>query len=403
MNWKRGMTIGALFVLSGFTLYAQQAGAARCSVPFGPLQKAMQAVCKPAPPGTQRLLSNDLPPDDDGASYVSFDVPGAANGTFTAGINDWATVTGYYVDAEQNYHGFVRDWVGHITSFDVPGDGGGTAATAINDAGTVTGNWCTDLTFTVCPGFVRDLEGNITSFDAPGDAGGTYPFAINPESTIVGEYFDASGLIHGFLRTRDGAITEFDAVSGAVWTWPSSINPDGTTAGAYQDADHQWHGFMRSRNGSITTFDVPGGMRTGEGAFYGGPPTGINPQSAIAGAYFQPIPTDPGGGTYQGFLRTRDGSFDTFYAADYLPCCVWTFPTAVAADETIAGYLNDGYDINRGFVRTLDGNVTVFDAPGAGTGNLQGTVVVGMNESGVIAGFYIDNSGLSHGFLRIPH
>lgn len=46
--------------------------------------------------------------------------------------------------------------------------------------------------------------------------------------------------------------------------------------------------------------------------------------------------------------------------------------------------------------------MTQFDAPGAGTGFYQGTVVVGMTPGGVTAGFYADNIGLNHGFLRIP-
>src|ERR1039458_341585 len=44
---------------------------------------------------------------------------------------------------------------------------------------------------------------------------------------------------------------------------------------------------------------------------------------------------------------------------------------------------------------------TTFDVPGAGTGNLQGTFAGNMSMSGeVIAGSYVDATGMNHGFLR---
>jgi len=46
---------------------------------------------------------------------------------------------------------------------------------------------------------------------------------------------------------------------------------------------------------------------------------------------------------------------------------------------------------------------TSFDAPGAGTGPGQGTFPVAINSEGVIAGYYFDNSYVSHGFLRQPN
>ena len=43
---------------------------------------------------------------------------------------------------------------------------------------------------------------------------------------------------------------------------------------------------------------------------------------------------------------------------------------------------------------------TSFDAPGAGSGIGQGTFPVAINSEGVIAGYYIDSSFVSHGFVR---
>ena len=371
----------------------------QCSGQPGRLPRGVAGPCKPVLPGPQQL-SNELPRHDDGATYVSFDVSGALY-LYPYSINDAGAITGTYIDAAFKEHGFLRDPHGNIVNIDVPG-AVSTFASAINDAGTVTGSWCPDTTYTHCPGFLRDVRGNITSFDAPGDYYGTAPNAISPDRSVTGNYLDVNNLNHGFVRSRDGSITEFDP-PGSSYTWPSAIGADGTIAGAYTDASYNYHGFLRSRYGNISTFDVPGGMNTGTGGFYAFTTISSNPEGAVAGSYFQPIPGNPSGGNYQGFLRHPDGSFDTFYAADYPPCCIWTFPTGITPDATIAGYENDGYGVNHGFVRTRDGNITLFDAPGAATGYFQRTVPFSINAGRVITGFYVDSTGAWHAFVRIPH
>jgi uncharacterized membrane protein len=41
-----------------------------------------------------------------------------------------------------------------------------------------------------------------------------------------------------------------------------------------------------------------------------------------------------------------------------------------------------------------------FDAPGAGSGDEQGTVSAALNQSGVVTGHYVDSARATHGFLR---
>jgi len=49
------------------------------------------------------------PPPTAAGTFVTFDVPGAVNGTFPAAINDFGVVVGYYGDkAGSGSHGFVR-------------------------------------------------------------------------------------------------------------------------------------------------------------------------------------------------------------------------------------------------------------------------------------------------------
>src|SRR5436190_23901667 len=46
--------------------------------------------------------------------------------------------------------------------------------------------------------------------------------------------------------------------------------------------------------------------------------------------------------------------------------------------------------------------ITTFDAPGAGTGPGQGTLPLGINQAGTIAGPDERPGGASHGFVRTP-
>jgi hypothetical protein len=51
-------------------------------------------------------------------------------------------------------------------------------------------------------------------------------------------------------------------------------------------------------------------------------------------------------------------------------------------------------------LRAPDGTITTFDVPGAGTGQFQGTLPLGINQTGTIEGDYIDSSDVNHGFVR---
>ena len=56
-----------------------------------------------------------------------------------------------------------------------------------------------------------------------------------------------------------------------------------------------------------------------------------------------------------------------------------------------------------GFLRTPDGKIISFDAPGLGYGLDQGTVALSINDLGVIAGQYQDSNYVCHGFVRYPN
>jgi hypothetical protein len=352
------------------------------------------------------------------ATFVTFDVPAAGAGSFQgtspSSINVGGVITGSYIDASSLAHGFLRSPQGFINTFDAPGAVAGmigTFPTSINPQGAITGTYY-DIDF-VGHGFLRSANGAITTFDAPGAVAamiGTFPASINPQGAITGYYYDINFVSHGFLRAKDGTITSFDSPGAGTTTFPQGttpegLNPAGVIAGIDIDSSNFGSGFLRDRNGSFTTFDAPGPISfffPFAPVFFSIPDFSINPAGITAGSYFQTISGNPFGGNYNVFVRAADGALTTFSAADYPPCCIWSYPTAMSPAGTIAGVFNDGSDINHGFVRNADGTLTTFDVPGAGTGSFQGTVPLGIAASDITMGFYTDTNNVNHGFLRIP-
>ncbi len=55
------------------------------------------------------------------------------------------------------------------------------------------------------------------------------------------------------------------------------------------------------------------------------------------------------------------------------------------------------------FCAISKGNITTFDATGAGTSSGQGTFVTGVSQTGYLGGIMIDSSNGDHGFVRAPN
>jgi hypothetical protein len=342
-------------------------------------------------------------------TFVTFDAPGAGmeafSGTFPFAIDPAGAITGTSCSALFTCQGFLRAPDGTFTTFDTTA----TYPSGINPEGAIAGSGSAG-------GFLRIPDGTVTTFNAP-DGGflfGFSPvFSINPSGTITGPWADPNFVIHGFLRASDGTITTFDAPGAGTSFFqalPFGINPNGTVAGCYIDANGVGHGFVRARDGTLTTFDPPNSTNLSCFAFSFGffivpdPVGGINPAGSITGSYFEPISGNPFGGNYRGFLRAKDGSFTTFDAvpSPSSPCCTWTNGIAINPAGEIAGFDNDYISVNHGFVRGKDGTVTILDAPGAGTGFIQGTLALSINPAGQVAGFYSDANSVYHGFVWIP-
>lgn len=213
----------------------------------------------------------------DGAIVLLY-VPGDAVTTVASGINDTGQITGFYIDGNNSYHGFLRDAGGGYTNFDEPnavieGFNEGTFARTINGSGTVAGEYSDSGG--AYHGFTRDDAGNYISFDTPGAGScyecGTEPTAMNSSGQIAGTYIDNSYKSHGFFRDAAGNITQFD-VPGALDTYATSIGDNGEILGAWQSG-FGWFAYIRDATGNITALNS---------ALF---PTGINSAGTITGLY----------------------------------------------------------------------------------------------------------------------
>jgi hypothetical protein len=286
-------------------------------------------------------------------TYASFG-PAAAPITVPVGITSEGTIAGYYIGADDLVHSFVRARDGALTLFDPPGATCGLAtsntcssAAAINQYGVITGYW--QDASNALHGYLRARDGAFITFDPPGSVLSN-PAAINVEGAVTGSYFDAISFTnHGFLRTPYGTYVSFDAPGSASYTVPVGIAPEGAIVGNYEDASGAWHGFLRASDGALTSFDPPGSTYT--------QPNGINAAGAITGFYLDTS------GAYHGFLRAVDGAITSFDApgVNY-----GTFATAVNVEGAITGYyiLSD-FSAQHGFLRDRNGSVSTFDFPGS--------------------------------------
>jgi hypothetical protein len=109
----------------------------------------------------------------------------------------------------------------------------------------------------------------------------------------------------------------------------------------------------------------------------------INDSGAITGHYLD------GGG----YLRTPDGTITSFHAPGDAE---GTYGVSINVDDAIAGgYLDESF-VSHGFVRSADGVLTTFDAPGAGGGTSPACITA----LGVVVGWYDDSANAEHGFMR---
>lgn len=263
----------------------------------------------------------------------TFDAPGAnpyVGCTCPEAINDLGEVVGFYVDSGSVYHGFLRTPDGTITPIDVTqgtgtmppagtGPGQGTFinyANSINNAGEIVGYY--HDANNLGHAWLRTPDGTITTFDAPLAAANPYltqgsgSQSVNSEGDIIGWTIDADGVWHGFLRTPEGKMSTFDVPGASTATgggtllgWGTiaqNINDLGEVVGQFTDGNDVFHIFLRAPDGHFTTFDAPGAGSGNNGSLPDTPPEGTyafdnNLWGMVTGYYID------ASNVYHGFLR----------------------------------------------------------------------------------------------------
>ncbi len=329
------------------------------------------------------------PPAAHASYFEEFDAPGAT-ATYAISINSNGNVAGFYIEPKTAHralftHGFFRLANGTITTVDPPSSQF-TSPQAMNGNDIMVGYYSFRRRGGRFHGFLRSPGGTFTEIDVD-QARDTFPAAINASGQVTGYYDLATGSnCHGFLRQTDGSVTAFD-VPQAQCTIPVGINKSGTIAGSWSDGVTS-HGFVRNPDGTLISFDVP--------AAEGTVAESLDNAGRVIGHY------STSSGLIEAFLRDSDGTITTFSVAGALQ----TFATDLAARKNggaaATGY---AYDVNfhaTGYVRGTEGFGNTFEAPGAGGGTGQGTFATAIISDRRITGYYVDQSDITHSFIRIP-
>ena len=141
-----------------------------------------------------------------------------------------------------------------------------------------------------------------------------------------------------------------------------------------------WRAFFRSADGVITEFDAPGaGTGPGQG-------TDLCTNDCLNAAGATPGASIDATNVYHGFIRSKDGDFTLFDP----PGSANTQESGMSAGGDVSGFYTDSDGVNHGYIRDKQGHFTDINVPGAGTGTGQGTVVDSIAGGGITEGYYVD-------------
>jgi uncharacterized membrane protein len=144
-----------------------------------------------------------LQPD---GKLATFDAPNAVLNTFGGlgqALNLEGSFVGWYADANNGTHGYVRYANGKFVEFTAPRGGSsgfaGTRGVSLNLLGTAVGySW--ESNFTAADGYVRFADGTLILANAPvAGQQSTFAWAINGLNEFTGSWIDAQGNEHGFV------------------------------------------------------------------------------------------------------------------------------------------------------------------------------------------------------------
>ncbi len=245
----------------------------------------------------------------------------------------------------------------------------------INNAGLVTGYY-TDASNNT-HGFVWQ-NGVVQTLDYPG-ATATYLSGTNNRGVLIGYYVDASNTVHAITYSVTSSgwamlpdIPDYPGIQ------PGGINDDGVAvgyAGGFPFGQVAWIWHPDSQSYSFFTEPAAAESST--------LPAAVNDKREVVGR-FQTVP-----GNDHGFLREgcreanlEDTEENSAFRNIDVPGGFDTQPTGINNRGMIAGWFFDANFDEFGFVRTRGGTFTAVNDPGFD----DGTQINGINDRGALCG-----------------
>jgi hypothetical protein len=187
--------------------------------------------------------------------------------TQVVGINNTGITVGFYVDQNNNTHGFYdvdgqsSAVQGQFNTVDFPGSIFNQLLGA-NDKGQASGYYSmSQNNSTPDTPYVYDEQGQVFQVIViPGATGGAQATGINNSQQVSGFYIDGNGVNHGFLLNF-GQLVTLDA-PGSIFTQALGLNNNGQVVGQYMDSQENTHGFVWTAQNGFTTIDDPNGIGT---------------------------------------------------------------------------------------------------------------------------------------------
>lgn len=263
------------------------------------------------------------------------------------GINDSGVIAGYFGSGAAGHPNKGYTVTNHATTFvdENVTHSVQTQVTGINNNGTTVGfssaaNNANQVNDNT--GFVA-RRGVVRSVAFPAKSNATPPvnqlLGVNDDQLAVGFYADAAGNDHGYTYDVNRGTFHAISVPGSTSDTAAAINDRDEIAGFDTASTGQVEGFLRESDGRITHLAVPGASMTQA--------LGVDNRGEVVGAYQ---------------VGTGDNA------------------------------------VTHGFTWTAHAGFRTVDAP-AGAG---GTTINGLNDAGVLVGFYTDAAGNTHGLVAVP-
>jgi probable HAF family extracellular repeat protein len=225
-------------------------------------------------------------------NFTSENFPNATQ-TQVISINNLSKTGGFYVDAQGQTHGFIRDNNGVYQKIDAPKTAFNQIL-GVNDLGESAGYSSTDPTgATIQKAFIHNSAGFVyVPLKAP-SIGNSQATGINDANIVSGFYVDANGNNFGFLWDTNNKTIKSLQYPKANFTQALGINNAGQVVGVYSmDNGATTHGFVY-KQGQYTRVDEPNSANLSATLI-----NGINDRGEIVGFY-----TDKAGDTV-GFIGT---------------------------------------------------------------------------------------------------